>query len=78
MKEGVRIKMMEPKEVGAAVRYRLLTGNGTLSIRDFDTIDEVYDHIMWLVECGVVIDRLRVEQLCGTKYVREVEISKML
>lgn len=78
MKRSIRIKISEPEEVGAVVRYRLLTANGTLSIRDFDTIDGVYDHVLWLAQCGTKLERLRVEEIHGIKYVRKIEISEIL
>lgn len=74
MKKNILIQVTEPKDVGAVVRYRLLTANGTLFIRDFDTVDELYNHILWLVECGTMVERLRVEQIHGTKYIREIEV----
>lgn len=78
MNNSVRIKVSMPEPVGVVVRYRLMTANGTLTIRDFESIDEVYDHIRWLVECGTMVERLRVEEVHGTKYVRNIEISRLL
>lgn len=77
MKSTYQVKVSVPEPVGAVVRYRLLTANGTLAIRDFDSIDEVYDHIRWLIETGTLIERLRVEEVHGTKYVRNIEISRV-
>lgn len=71
----VTVTMLEP--VGPVVRYRLLTDNGLLVIRDLDSIDEVYNHIRWLVETGTLVERLRVEEIHGTKYVRNIEISEI-
>ena len=77
MKSMYQVKVSMPEPVGFVVRYRLLTANGTLAIRDFDSVDEVYDHIRWLVETGTLIERLRVEEVPGTKYVRNVKISRI-
>lgn len=78
MREDVQIKVSEPDAVGDVSRYRLLTANGMLFIRSFNTIDELYSHVRWLIECGVMAERLRIEEVRGTMYIREIEISKVI
>ena len=77
MNNSVCVRVSMPEPVGVVVRYRLMTANGALTIRDFDSIDDVYDHIRWLVDNGTMIERLRVEEVHGTKYVRNIEISRL-
>ena len=78
MKREVRINVTEPREIDYVVRYRLFTANGTLFIRDFDSVGELYNHVSWLIECGTVVERLRVEEVHGTRYIREIEISEVI
>ena len=78
MNKDIQIKVTEMKEAGPTVRYRLLTANGTMFIRDIDTVDDLYNHVLWLVECGTMVERLMIEEVHGTRYIREIKVSEVV
>lgn len=74
----VTINVREPERVGNIVYYRLCALPSYMRIMETTNLDKVFDHLQWLIENGVTVQKFAIMEIHGTEYKREIEISENL
>ena len=74
----VTINVREPERVGNIIYYRLCAIPSYMRIMETTDLDKIYDHLRWLIENGVTLQKFAVLEIHGTEYRREIEIREHL